>query len=70
MSKALKREARKKKKSKVEWASRVKTVAKAMKEKQEARVKNLKERATKNKNRANKMKASRAGFEGKKSSFL
>ena len=66
---ALKREARKKKKSKEAWAARIKTVAKSMKDKQESRVRNLKERATKNKNRAAKMKA-RAGFEGKKSSFL
>jgi hypothetical protein len=69
LRKALKREERKKKKSKIEWSARVKTVAKAMKEKQETRKKNLNERVTKNKMRASRMKA-RAGFEGKKSSFL
>ena len=38
--------------------------------KQEKRKTNLAERKTKNKNRAAKAKAARAGFEGKKSSFL
>ena len=70
LKKAMKREERQKKKSKLEWASRIKTVNKAIAEKQERRKQNLKERGTKNKNRAAKHKASRAGFEGKKSSFL
>ena len=70
LRKALKRQERQKKKSSKEWAARLKTVAKSMHEKQERRKTNLAERKTKNKNRANKHKASRAGFEGRKNSFL
>ena len=70
LRKTLKREERQKKKSKRDWASRVKTVAKGQRERQEKRKANLEARATKNKNRAMKHKSARAGFEGKKNSFL
>ena len=70
LRKALKRQQRSKKKSAKEWASRLKTVAKSMTEKQDKRKQNLADRKTKNKNKANKHKAARAGFEGKRNSFL
>jgi hypothetical protein len=69
LKKALKREAGRKKKSKKDWNARAKTVAKAQRDAQEKRKNNLAARATKGKNKATKNKA-RAGFEGKKSSFL
>jgi hypothetical protein len=70
LRKALKRQQRTKKKSAKEWVSRLKTVAKTMSEKQERRKTNLADRKTKNKTKAAKHKAARAGFEGKKNSFL
>ena len=69
LRKALKKKEQSKKKSTKEWANRVKTVAKASRDKQDARTKNLAERKTKNKSKSARQKA-RAGFEGKKSSFL
>ena len=69
LRKALKRKEASKKKSSREWASRLKTVAKTMADKQEKRKSNLADRKTKNKSKAAKNKQ-RAGFEGKKSSFL
>ena len=70
LRKALKKREKSKAKSSRDWASRVKTVAKTMHEKQQSRKKNLEERKSKNKSRASKHKASRAGFEGKKNAFL
>ena len=70
LRKALKKQQRSKKKSSRDWASRLKTVAKSMQERQEKRKTNLAERKTKNKSKAAKHKAARAGFEGKKNSFL
>lgn len=70
LRKALKKKERSKKKSARDWASRLKTVAKGMQERQQKRRENLAERKTKNKQRSNKHKAARAGFEGKKNSFL
>ena len=66
LRKALKKKEKAKKKSAKEWGARAKTVAKNMQEKQEKRKTNLAERKTKNKVRASKHKAARAGFEGKK----
>ena len=66
---ALKRKERQKKKSAREWKSRVKAIHKEAAEKQNRRRQNLSDRATKGKNRA-KMRKERAGFEGKKQSFL
>ena len=70
LRKALKRQQRDKKKSSKDWASRLKTVAKSMTDKQEKRKANLADRKTKNKSKAAKHKAARAGFEGKRNSFL
>ena len=70
LRKTLKRTERRKKKSTREWKQRVKTVEKAKKEKQEKRTANLAGRITKNKQRSSKSGGSRAGFEGKKRSFL
>ena len=70
LRKALKRQEKSKQKSGKEWASRLKTVAKSMSDKQKERTKNLAERKTKNKNKAAKHKAARAGFEGKRNKFL
>lgn len=75
LKKMLKRKERAKRKSQREWKARVKTVRNEMLEKQTKRRENLKARMTKSKAKAARAKAvaagqDRAGFEGKKRSFL
>jgi hypothetical protein len=75
LKKMLKRKERAKKKSKKEWKARTKSVAAEMMERQTKRKENLKARMTKSKAKVARAKAvaagqDRAGFEGKKRSFL
>lgn len=75
LKRMLKRKERAKKKSKREWKARTKSVAAEMMERQTKRKENLKARMTKSKAKVARAKAAaagqdRAGFEGKKRSFL